>query len=327
MRLATIKNTSFDGQIALVSSDGSKLCDLSPYMQTSFIQFVENFEVNQSKLCKIIQQEKLDFLPIESFTLLAPLPRCYGWLDGSAFIQHVKLVRKARNAPLPETLTTVPLMYQGGSDSFLAPTQDIPLINSEWGLDFEAEVGIITKFVPQGIKACEAHKYIAFAILINDITLRELIPAELAQGFGFLQSKPSSALSPFAITLDELSDSFQEGRIHLDLETTLNDKIFGNPNAGEMHFSFYDLLEHVAKTRSLAAGTIIGSGTVSNVDETKGSSCIVEKRMLEKIHNGQITSTYLKENDVVKIQMFDKNGNNLFGTIKQKVSKYLGAKE
>lgn len=253
-----------------------------------------------------------------SVTFLAPLPRTWAFLDGSAFIQHVLLVRKARGVEPPEDLYTIPLMYQGASDNFLSATDTIALRNSSDGMDFESEVGIITDAVPMGTSAAQADRHIKLVTLLNDVSLRELIPREVATGFGFLQGKPPSSFAPFVVTPDELGSAWRDGRVHLPLETKLNGSVFGSPNAGEMHFSFHQLIEHAAATRPLSAGTIIGSGTVSNKDESVGSSCIVEQRMLEKIKTGAISSRYLQDGDHVEITM-KLNGRAIFGSINQRI--------
>jgi len=228
----------------------------------------------------------------------------------------------ARNAPLPETLETVPLMYQGGSDTFLAPTEDIPQIDFAHGTDFEGEVGVIVDEVPMGISAEKALEKIILFVALNDVSLRGLIPEELAQGFGFLQSKPSTAFAPFAVTADELGGAWIGGRIHLPLHVEYNGEFFGKADAGVMHFHFGQLIAHAARTRSLSAGTIIGSGTVSNEDMSKGSSCLAEKRMLEKIHEGVMKTPFMKSGDTIKMEMLDQKGQNIFGTIAQKVVKF-----
>jgi fumarylacetoacetate (FAA) hydrolase len=258
---------------------------------------------------------------IQEQDLHSPLPRTFQWADGSAFIHHIKLVRMARNAPLPETLETVPLMYQGGSDTFLAPREPIPQLDFSHGTDLEGEVGIITGDVPMGVSAEDALKYIELFVIINDVSLRGLIPDELKAGFGFFQGKPSSAFAPFAVTADELGEAWRDGRIHLPLLVEINGEFFGKAGAGEMHFHFGQLIAHAARTRKLSAGTIIGSGTVSNEDRSKGSSCLAEKRMLEKIDEGTIKTPFLKVGDRVKIEMHDATGANIFGTIEQEVVK------
>jgi fumarylacetoacetate (FAA) hydrolase len=249
---------------------------------------------------------------------MAPLPRTWSFLDGSAFVQHVRLVRKARGAELPEDLLTTPLMYQGVSDNLLGPTDDIPLVDPEHGMDFEAEVAVVTNFVPCGTKAAEAAKHILFITIMNDVSLRELIPREVGTGFGFLQSKPPSSFAPFLLTPDELGAAWQNGRLCLPVETRLNGEIFGSPTAQEMHFSFFDLIEHAARTRPLSAGTIVGSGTVSNENPYVGSSCIVERRMIEIISTGTATTRYLRDGDEVTISVTD-GSRDLFGTIRQRI--------
>ena len=227
----------------------------------------------------------------------------------------------ARGAPLPETLETLPLMYQGGSDSFLAPNEDIPQIDFNHGTDFEGEVAVILDDTPMGISPQDALKKILLFVIVNDVSLRGLIPEELAQGFGFLQSKPSSAFAPFAVTEEELGGAWIEGRVHLPLQVDYNGEVFGRADAGAMHFHFGQLIAHAARTRALAAGTIVGSGTISNEDLSKGSSCLAEKRMLEKIHEGVIKTPFMKVGDTIKMQMLDGEGHSVFGTIQQKVSK------
>ena len=260
-------------------------------------------------------------IDIDPTELHSPLPRAYEWIDGSAYINHIVLVRKARNAEPPETLETDPLVYQGGSGVFLRPTQDIPLPNADWGLDYEAEICVVLGDIPQGTKKEDAHKYIRLIMLCNDVSLRNLIPAELKKSFGFFNSKPASAFSPFAVTPDELGDAFKDGRVFLPLHSRLNGSFSGSPDAGpEMHFSFYQLIEHICKTRSFTAGTILGSGTISNVDEAKGVSCLAEARMRETIKDGKPTTEFLKSGDRVEIEMIDAQGRNIFGTIDQKVA-------
>ncbi len=257
---------------------------------------------------------------VEESFFHSPLPRAFQWADGSAFLEHVRLVRRARNAPIPESLTTVPLMYQGGSDTFLAPREDIPAFDPSFGIDFEGEIAVVTDFVPMGTTPQQALKLIRLVVMVNDVTLRGLIPDELAQGFGFFQSKPSSAFGPFAVTPDELGSHWREGRLHLPLCSELNGKFFGNPDAGVMHFHFGDLIAHAARTRDLGPGTIIGSGTVSSEDRSRGSSCIVEQRMIEKIDQGDFKSPYLKPGDTIRFEVRDPGGHSIFGVIHQKVA-------
>ena len=250
----------------------------------------------------------------------SPLPRAYQWADGSAYVTHVELVRKARGAEMPASFWTDPLMYQGGSDSFIGPMNDIVAGDEVWGIDLEGEVAVITDDVPYGCSAQDAAQHIRLVMLCNDVSLRNLIPNELAKGFGFFQSKPASSFSPVAVTPDELGDAWRDGRVHLPLLVEVNGRPFGHPHAGtDMVFNFPQLIAHAARTRALAAGTIIGSGTVSNADRSVGSACIAEKRVLEQIETGAPKTPFLKSGDRVRIEMKDGNGNSIFGAIDQHV--------
>lgn len=323
MKLATLKNNTRDGELLIVSSDNKKATKVSGIPTVQYA--LENWDNVKPQLEKAYQDlnagNSAEVMPVDEAQLHSPLPRAYQWLDGSAYIQHVILVRKARNAEPPETLKTVPLMYQGGSDKFLAPRENIPMRDFAYGVDFEGEVAVVTGDVPMGTKAADAEKYIRLIMIVNDVSLRGLVPAELKNGFGFMQSKPASAFAPFAITPDELGDAWKEGRVHLPLNSEYNGEWFGHPNAKEMHFNFFQLIEHAAKTRDLAAGTIIGSGTVSNEDQTVGSSCLAEKRMLEKINEGEMKTPFMNDGETIKIEMLNADGQNLFGTIFQTVKK------
>jgi fumarylacetoacetate (FAA) hydrolase len=321
MKLASLKDSqSRDGHPVLVRRDnavGISLQDIVP----SIREAIENWSAilpGLQKKQRDLEQEKNTF-PIQWDKFHSPLPRSFQWADGSSFIHHIKLVRKARNSPFPETLLTVPLMYQGGSDSFLTPLEDIPMIDFAHGVDFESEVAVVTSDVPMGVSAEKALDHILLVMIVNDVTLRGLVVDELAQGFGFLQSKPSSAFGPLALTPDELGDAWKNGRVHLPLKTDYNEKFFGCPDAGEMHFHFGQLIAHAARTRDLKAGTVIGSGTVSNDRPDVGSSCLVEKRMIEKIETGEFKTPFMRAGDTVRIEMHDAQGRNLFGTIFQKV--------
>jgi fumarylacetoacetate (FAA) hydrolase len=313
---------AMDGELVIVHPDRSKVARLPQERFSSLRAAIDSWNTAEPLLREIDLALRKgtwqNTAEVSNLTFMAPLPRTWAFIDGSAFIQHVILVRKARGAELPEDLYTVPLMYQGASDNLLGPTQDIPLRAQSDGMDFESEVAIITDAIPMGTKAADAGKYIRLVMLCNDVSLRELIPRELATGFGFFHGKPPSAFSPFAVTPDELGEAWREGRLHLPVTTTLNDTLFGRPNAGEMHFSFHQLIEYAATTRPLSAGTIIGSGTVSNKDESVGSSCLAEKRMLEKIASGTSATKFLKDGDHVTISVTS-NGINVFGTIDQKV--------
>jgi fumarylacetoacetate (FAA) hydrolase len=262
----------------------------------------------------------------------SPLPRAYQWADGSAYVNHVELVRRSRGATMPAEFWTDPLMYQGGSDGFLAPTDDIAFLDETWGIDFEAEVAVITGDVPMGVTPQAAESQVLLLMLVNDVSLRNLIPAELSKGFGFFQGKPASSFSPVAVTPDELGVAWRDGKLHLPLITTLNGALFGHPNAGvDMTFSFPQLIGHAAKTRALAAGTIIGSGTVSNKEGDGpgrpassggvGYSCIAEQRTVETILAGKPSTPFLRFGDRVRIEMRDDGGHSIFGAIEQTVSK------
>lgn len=324
MKLGTLRNESLDGSPVLVSKDNQSaisIADLAPNLRSAIEKWREIQPALSARYAQLNRGEASGAFPVDQRAFHSPLPRAFSWLDGSAFIQHVKLVRKARNAPLPEGLLTDPLMYQGGSDTMLAPTEDIPMRDFSHGVDFEGEIAVITDHVPMGVSAADALNHILLIVLVNDVSLRGLIPAELKKGFGFLNSKPSSAFSPFALTPDELGDAWQNGRVHLPLDVTYNGAFFGKANGREMHFHFGELIAHAAKTRQLAAGTILGSGTVSNEDTAMGSSCLAEKRMLEKINTGEFKTPFMNAGDTIRIEMSDTDGNNLFGTIAQKVVK------
>lgn len=257
----------------------------------------------------------------------APLPRACHWVDGSAYVNHVELVRKARGADLPPSFWTDPLVYQGGSDDLLGPTEDAQFLSEDWGIDLEAEVAVIVGDVPMGSTPDDVRRRgdIRLVTIVNDWSLRNLIPAELAKGFGFYQSKPATAFAAIAVTPDELGDAWDGGKVHLPLLSHVNDVPFGAPNAGvDMTFDFPTLVAHCAKTRNLRAGTIVGSGTVSNYDRSKGSSCIAEVRMLETLEHGAPRTAYLSFGDRVRIEMLDARGRSIFGAIDQRVAKYYG---
>lgn len=324
MKLGSLKSSSLDGELCVISRDlkkAVKATQVAPHLRGA----LENWEQASTALNQIyadLNSGKIkDAFDFDEQKFHSALPRTWLFADGSAFIYHIKLVRRARNAELPETLSTVPLMYQGECGRLLAPTENIPQVDFSHGTDFEGEVGVITDFVPIGTTPEQALKHIKLFVLINDVSLRGLIPGELAQGFGFFQSKPASALSPCAITADELGEAYREGRVHLPLLVDYNEKFFGKADAGAMHFHFGQLISHAAKTRSLAAGSIIGSGTVSNESHDRGSSCLAEKRMIEQIENGKIETSFMKDGDRIEMKMLNAKGENLFGRIYQKVQK------
>ena len=322
MKLATLRDGTRDGRLIVVDRGGSHYLPAEGIART-LQDALDRWEVAEPKLRHLAEQLETGALagePLDVRQLHSPLPRAYEWVDGSAYINHIVLVRKARGAEPPETLETDPLVYQGGSGVFLAPSDPIPLPNPEWGLDFESEICVILGDVPRGTTKSEAGQYVKLLCLCNDVTLRNLIPAELAKGFGFFNSKPSSAFSPFAITPDELGDAWRDGRVHLPLVTKLNGEKVGDPEAGDaMHFSFFDLIAHIAKTRAFTAGTILGSGTVSNDDPARGISCLAERRMREKIETGEMKTPFLAAGDRVEIEMLDRDGKSLFGKIEQEV--------
>jgi fumarylacetoacetate (FAA) hydrolase len=255
--------------------------------------------------------------------LAAPLPRAFEFVDGSAYLPHVERVRKARGAEVPESFYVDPLMYQATSAGFHGPLDPVPVVSEEYGIDFESEVIVVTDDVPMAVTAEKAEAHIQLVGLINDVSLRNLIPAELAKGFGFLQSKPRSTLSPVLVTPDELGDRWQDSKLSLALHSKLNGEFFGEPEAGvDMQFNFAQLVAHAAKTRPLTAGTIVGSGTIANEDTRKGASCLAEVRMLEIIADGKPSTSFMKYGDTIRIEMFDPEGNSIFGAIEQKIVPY-----
>jgi fumarylacetoacetate (FAA) hydrolase len=339
MKLATLRDGSRDGKLVVVSRNltrASEAFNIAKNLQ----QALDDWERLAPRLKALA--EELEHGAVPSFRFhehecSSPLPRAYQWADGSAYVNHVELVRKARGAEMPESFWTDPLMYQGGSDSFLGPRDPIRMEDEAWGIDMEAEVAVVTGDVPAGISAPDALGRIRLVMLVNDVSLRALIPAELAKGFGFFQSKPSSSFSPVAVTPDELGGAWNGGKVAWPLHVDLNGKAFGRANAGDdMTFDFGQLIAHAAKTRPLAAGSIIGSGTVSNkghdggagrpVSEGgRGYSCLAELRMIETIRCGKPETPFLRFGDQVRIEMLDAKGHSIFGAIDQVVEKYLSA--
>ncbi|MBL8782541.1 MAG: fumarylacetoacetate hydrolase family protein [Alphaproteobacteria bacterium] len=329
MKLASLKQGR-DGRLIVVSQDLSRAIaadGIAPTLQAA----LDTWESSAPRLERLYR-EVTDGAPIGSFSFrpgdcASPLPRAYQWADGSAYVTHVELVRKARGAKMPETFWTDPLMYQGGSDSFIGPQDDILAADEAWGIDMEGEVAAITGDVPMGSTPTQARVHVRLLMLVNDVSLRNLIPGELEKGFGFFQSKPATAFSPVAVTPDELGSHWKDGKVHLPLLIDLNGHRFGSPNAGvDMTFSFHDLIAHVAKTRELEAGSIIGSGTVSNSDRSSGSACVAERRMLETIEKGKPETPFLRFGDRVRIEMKLPDGQSIFGAIDQKVTRYEGPK-
>jgi fumarylacetoacetate (FAA) hydrolase len=324
MKLATLKDGTRDGQLAVVSRDlkTAHLADgIAPTLQRALDDWAfiaPQLEQLSEQLNAGKAQRSFDFDPKRC---MAPLPRAFQWADGSAYVNHVELVRKARNADMPESFWHDPLMYQGGSDDFIGPMDDIVLTSEEWGIDFEGEVAVVTDDVPMGATPAQAISHIKLLMLVNDVSLRNLIPAELAKGFGFFQSKPASSFSPVAVTPDELGTAWQDGKVHLPLRATWNGALVGQPNAGvDMVFSFPQLIAHLARTRNARAGAIIGSGTVSNKDSAKGYTCIAEKRCLEIIAGGEAKTPFMKFGDTIRIEMLDASGKSIFGAISQQLA-------
>lgn len=334
MKLASIKSGR-DGQLVVVNSTLTKMTSAHDIATT--LQFaLDNWDSVASQLDHRFQQLESGEIDGEAFDQAActsPLPRAYQWADGSAYVNHVELVRKARNAEMPATFWTDPLMYQGGSDSFIGPRDNIVMPQDEgFGIDFEAEIAVVTGDVPMGVDAKTALDYVRLVMIVNDVSLRGLIPGELAKGFGFFQSKPSSAFSPVCVTPEQLGHAWQDGKLSLPLVSHFNGGVFGKPNGGiDMTFDFGQLIAHAARTRPLVAGTIIGSGTVSNkldggpgkpVSEGGvGYSCIAEIRMIETIQNGTPSTPFMQFGDNVSIEMFDANEQSIFGRIEQTVVK------
>ncbi|MDO6706090.1 fumarylacetoacetate hydrolase family protein [Photobacterium sp. 1_MG-2023] len=325
MKLASL-NHGRDGQLIIVSRDLTQAVhahDIAPTLQFALDNW-DQVETDLQHLYRNLNDGIAnDVFPFNPALCASPLPRAYQWADGSAYVNHVELVRKARGAEMPESFWTDPLMYQGMSDGFLGPRQPIEMADESWGIDFEGEIAVITNDVPMGTRTEEVHGHIKLLMLVNDVSLRNLIPAELSKGFGFFQSKPASAFSPVAVTPDELGSSWHDYKVHHRLTVHLNKELFGEPNAGvDMTFNFAELVQHVAKSRHVSAGTIIGSGTVSNIDRSSGSCCLAERRMLEIIDQGQAVTPFMKFGDTVKIEMFDDQGDSIFGAIEQTVVKY-----
>lgn len=325
MKLGSLKAGGRDGTLVVVSRDLQKAVKV-PEIATTMQFALDNWDSVAPKLNEVSEAinsgEVKGSFAVDFNDFHSPLPRAYQWADGSAYLNHVELVRKARGAEMPKEFESDPLMYQGGSDSFIPPRADVPLGSESWGIDFEAEVAAITGDVKQGESPESTAKKINLLMLVNDVSLRLLIPKELGKGFGFFQSKPASSFSPVAVTPDELGDKWKDGTIHLPLRSELNGKLFGQPNAGvDMNFSLPELVSHAAKTRDLCAGTIVGTGTVSNRDRSVGSSCIMEVRMIEKIETGDFKTPFMSFGDRIKIEMLDESGNSVFGAIDQKIVK------
>jgi len=324
MKLATLADGSRDGRLAVVSRDLSRAASADGIAQTlqSALDDWQSAAPQLDRLAQSLEEGGAESFPFDPARALAPLPRAHHWVDGSAYVNHVELVRRARGAAMPESFWTDPLVYQGGSDDLLPPTADAAFASEDWGIDLEGEVAVITDDVPMGRDATNARPHIKLLMLVNDWSLRNLIPGELAKGFGFYQSKPATAFSPVAVTPDELGKAWDGGKIHLPLVVHLNGALLGRPDAGvDMTFDFGRLIAHVTMTRRLGAGTIVGSGTVSNKDRSLGSTCLAERRMLETLEQGRPVTPFLSFGDRVRIEMFDAGGQSIFGAIDQRVVK------
>ena len=324
MKLATYKDGSRDGQLVVVSRDLST-AHYATGIASKLQQVLDDWNFMSPQLQDLNQTlnsgKARHAFPFEPARCMAPLPRAYQWADGSAFINHVELVRAARKSEVPESFYTDPLMYQGGSDDFIGPRDDVVVASEAFGIDFEAEVAVITADVGMGSTAEQALDGVRLVMLANDVSLRNLIPAELAKGFGFFQSKPATAFSPVAVTVDELGDAWQGGRLHMTLHSTWNGRKVGMCEAGpEMTFHFGQLIAHICKTRNVRAGSVIGSGTVSNKDWAHGYSCIAEKRAIETIEGGAPSTEFMKFGDTIRIEAKAKDGQSVFGAIEQKVA-------
>lgn len=330
MKLATLRidrpateSERRDGRLALVDDRAGLVLPVPADVAPNLLSALRDWDRAEPRLRALDRDlragKAAGAQPLAATRFMAPLPRSTCWIDGSAYINHVVLVRKARKAEPPADLRTVPLMYQGCSDPMLGPTDPIEA-DEAWGPDLEAEVGVVLGDVPRGTKGADALRHVRLVVLMNDVSLRELIPRELAAGFGFYHGKPPTAFAPYAVTPDELGTAWKDGRVHLPMVSHVNGKPFGQPDAGpEMFFSFAQLIEHAAKTRPLPAGTVLGSGTVSNEDASKGFSCIAEVRMLETIRHGKPATPFLRHGDTVRIEMPGPDGRSVFGTIEQKV--------
>ena len=323
MKLASLKIGGRDGTPVIVSRDMSRMV-LATSVVTSIRDAIEDWERTEPMLRalnKKLEASEVETIPYDPKTLASPLPRAFQWADGSAYLSHMRLVRKARGAEMPTNSETDPMLYQGGSDGFLGPVDPIPCVNAEWGLDFEGEIAVITDDVPMGCSPDQAKSHIKLIMLCNDISLRHVMRPELVKGFGFFQSKPASAFSPVCVTPDELGVAWTGGRINLPLITMYNGIEFGRVHAGkDLIFEFTDLITHAARTRNLAAGTIIGSGTVSNENHDEvGSNCLAEKRMIETIRNGEITTRFMAPGDTIRFEMLNSEGKSIFGAIDQTV--------
>jgi len=326
MKLASLKIGGRDGRLILVSRNLKNYVpagDIALTLQAALDDWQQAAPRLNARYEELNSGTVRNIEPLDMAALAAPLPRAYEFVDGSAYLPHVERVRRARGAEVPESFYVDPLMYQATSAGFLGPRDPVPVVSEDYGIDFESEIIVVTDDVPMAVTADNADSHIQLVGLINDVSLRNLIPAELAKGFGFLQSKPRSALSPVLVTPDELGEHWRDSTLSLPLHSTLNGAFFGNPEAGtDMQFNFAQLIAHAAKTRPLAAGTIVGSGTIANEDTEKGASCLAEIRMLEIIADGKPSTSFMAFGDTIRIEMFDGAGASIFGAIEQQIVRY-----
>ncbi len=326
MKLATLKRGGRDGTLVVVSRDLARCArpaSVAATLQAALDEWQDAAPKLRDVYARLNDGIVADAFPFDPSDVASPLPRAFQWVDGSAYLSHAERVRRARGAELPESFRTDPMMYQGGSDAFLGPSDPILAASEEWGIDLEAEIAVVVGDVPMGTGAAAAGRQIALFMLVNDVSLRNLIPAEIAKGFGFLHGKPASAFSPVAVTADELGPAWDGARVHLPMRSSVNGAALGRPDAGtDMAFGFPELIAHAAKTRTLAAGTIIGSGTVSNDDRSVGVSCLAEQRVIETIEEGAPRTPFLRFGDRVRIEMLDAGGRSIFGAIDQRVARY-----
>lgn len=325
MKLGSLKSGGRDGTLVVMSRDLSRAITVPKIASTmqSALDTWSEVEPRLRLIYDALNAGRLaDAIPVDFTMLAAPLPRAYQWCDGSAYLSHAELVRKARGAEMPESLYHDPLIYQGGSDTMQGPRDDIVVADTAWGIDLEAEIAIVTDDVPMGVDATAAAGHIKLVTIVNDVSLRLLMPAELAKGFGFFQSKPPTAFAPVFVTPDELGNAWNGRCLALPIESHVNGVLLGQPNAGtDLDFDFCTLIAHAAKTRPLGAGTILGSGTVSNRNPAVGSSCLQERRMIEKIETGEFVTPFLQYGDIVRIEMHDADGRSIFGAIEQRVAR------
>jgi len=327
VKLASLR-AGRDGALLVVDRKlewGLHVGEIAPTLQVALEDWARTAPVLESAYRALEKGAAKGAFRLDLKALAAPLPRAYQFVDGSAYLAHVERVRRARGAEMPKSFLQDPLMYQAASDGFMAAHDPVLAATEDYGIDFESEIGVITDDVPMGVSAAAAAKHVKLVVLINDISLRNIIPTELDKGFGFLVGKPRSALSPVVVTPDELGDAWRDGKMHAPLLTHVNGELFGAPDCGtDMQFDFHQLIAHAARTRPLGAGTIVGSGTVANHNESRGSSCLAERRILEKLHDGTVRTPFMKFGDRVRIEMLDAAGQTIFGAIEQRVERYTG---